>query len=76
MPTPREIDWFLRSEMAEFFMVSSPGRRPFLFDHRLLTLFHVFLKSARPAGDWACHFGAALTGRPVRVRDRFSFSED
>ena len=27
-------------------------------------------------GDWACHLSAALTSRPVRVRDRFSFSEE
>jgi len=30
MPTPREIDWFLRSEMAEFFMMSLAGPAPVL----------------------------------------------
>src|SRR5438132_6750307 len=46
MPTPREIDWFLRSEMAEFFLSSLIGQPPVPFDGALLALFHVFLKLA------------------------------
>ncbi|CDX15846.1 hypothetical protein MPLSOD_10285 [Mesorhizobium sp. SOD10] len=68
MPTPREIDWFLRSEMAEFFIAFLIGPSlvriaPVPLIETLLTLFHVFLKSAH----WPSPLG--LTGGGLNQSD-------